>query len=90
MVAVSDAYVAGWYVLPTLVRVAAAFWYARRGWPRTDDPQWRTWVRDDLGIVVGLYVFGQVAVFAANGQSSTSPTQTVTPMDKWTNVSSRI
>ena len=66
-----------------MIGVAFASWYVKRGWPRTDVPRWHSWVRAGIGIVVGLYVFGQVAVIAANNQPSTPPKQTSTPINTW-------
>lgn len=84
MLASSGAYLAGLLLLPAIIGFFAARLYRRRGWSRGDDPSWRRLLRTGASVLVGLYIFGQVAVFAVNGAKTTSPP---TPMDRWvTNV----
>lgn len=83
MVAVSVAYRVGWYLAPALIGLALGVWYAKRGWPRNNDPRWRTWVRAGIGVIVALYVFGQAAAIAAQNEPSKPPIRTASPLDTW-------
>ena len=60
-----------------------ATWYARKGWPRDGNSWWRKWIRICIGAILGVYVFGQVAILATKGPTVSTPVTPTNAMSSW-------